>query len=258
MLQPDPANPSSAQPLRPSSDADPNHQRPTPIMSAGGNVDIQQELNKLEEMILGSPRVPFSGRTLVDEDQILDQLDLIRLNLPGAFRQANQVLQQKEGLLSEAELYAKELVLNAERQAAQILDELGIVRQAEQMAQKIKAQAQLDCDQSRAQVIADIEQMRQQAQREWESIRQQAMAEQAQIQDDADAYADRVLSHLEHQLSQMLTTVTNGRTQLRQSSAPPAAAPSPASAKNSSARGPAPDAQSRSREPRQKSADKSP
>lgn len=214
MLQPESANP-KAQSSRPSAETDLNDQRHVSIVSSGGDIDIQQELNKLEELILGSPRLPFSGRTLVDEDQVLDQLDLIRLNLPGAFRQASQIVQQKEILLSEAEQYAKELVLKAEHQAAQILDEMGIVRQAEQMAQNIKSQTQIDCDTLRSQILAEIEQMRQQAQREWEAIRQQALAEQAQIQGDADAYADQVLFHLEQQLSQMLTTVSNGRSQLR-------------------------------------------
>jgi F0F1-type ATP synthase membrane subunit b/b' len=163
---------------------------------------------------LGSPRVPFSGRTLVDEDQMLDQLDLIRLNLPPAFREASQIAQQRDVILNEAQRYAQELVAAAEQQAAQILDELGIVRQAEQMAQQIKLQAQQDCDGLRSQVVAEIDQMRLQAQREWESMRQQALSEKAAIQDDADTYAGDVLGQLERQLSDMLRVIQNGRKQL--------------------------------------------
>jgi hypothetical protein len=113
-----------------------------------GDIDIQQELNKLEELILGSPRVPFSGRTMIDEDLLLDQLDAVRLNLPPAFRQAVDILQRRDAILAEAERYAGDLVAAAEQQAAQMLDELGIVRQAEQMAQQIKGQAQQECDTS--------------------------------------------------------------------------------------------------------------
>lgn len=186
----------------------------------GSGVDIQQELDRLEELILGSPRLPFSGRTLVDEDRVLDQLDLIRLNLPAAFRQASQIVQDKDALIAEAEQYARETILNAEQQAAQLLDELGIVQRAEQMAQQIKTQAEADCHALQAQVRGEIEQMHQQTQREWEAQRQQALAEQQQIQTDADAYADRVLAHMEHQLSQSLTVITNGRNQLK-AAAPP-------------------------------------
>jgi cell division septum initiation protein DivIVA len=180
-----------------------------------GDIDIQQELNKLEELILGSPRVPFSGRTMVDEDQLLDQLDAVRLNLPPAFRQAVDILQRRNAIISEAERYAEDLVAAAEQQAAQMLDELGIVRQAEQMAQQIKGQAQQECDTLRSQVITDIEQLQLQAQREWESMRQEALSEQAMIQQESDAYADRVLGQVEQQLSQMLRIIQNGRSHLQ-------------------------------------------
>ncbi len=193
-------------------------------MPSPGDIDIQQELNKLEEIILASPRVPFSGRTLVDEDQLLDQLDAIRLNLPPAFRQAVQILQQRSALIAEAERYAQELIAAAEQQAAQMLDELGIVRQAEQMAQQLKTQAQQDCDGLRTQVMGDIEQMQLQAQREWDALRQNALAEQDTIQQEADGYADQVLSSVEQQLSQMLRIIQNGRSHLQ----PPKESPFPA------------------------------
>ncbi|MBD0267676.1 MAG: hypothetical protein ICV77_05210 [Cyanobacteria bacterium Co-bin8] len=186
---------------------------------------MQQELNRLEELILGSPRVPLSGRTLVDEDQMLDQLDLVRLNLPTAFREASQITQQRDIILAEAQRYAQELVAAAEQQAAQMLDEQGIVRQAEQMAQQIKTQAQQDCDALRSQVVAEIDQMRLQAQREWESMRQQALAEKNTIQDDADSYAGDVLGQLERNLTDMLRVIQNGRQQLQRS---PSDAGSPA------------------------------
>jgi superfamily II DNA helicase RecQ len=178
-------------------------------------------------VVLSSPRIPFSGRTLVDEDQLLDQLDAVRLNLPPAFRQAVQILQQRDALMAQAERYAEDLIAAAEQQSAQMLDELGIVRQAEQMAQQIKTQAQQDCDSLRSQVLNDVEQMKRQAQREWESMRQEALSEQVMIQEESDAYADRVLSQVEQQLSQMLRIIQNGRQHLQPAvePAPPAAAP---------------------------------
>ena len=194
------------------------------LVPSVGDIDIQQELNKLEELILGSPRVPFSGRTLVDEDQLLDQLDAIRLNLPPAFRQAVQVLQQRDNLLAEADHYAQDLIHAAEQQAAQILDEMGIVQQAEQIARQVQAQAQADCEQLRASVLAEVEQLKLKSQREWEAQRQSAIQEQELIQEEADAYADRVLFQVEQQLSQMLQIIQNGRSQL-QPAPPPAPMP---------------------------------
>jgi F0F1-type ATP synthase membrane subunit b/b' len=222
-----------------------------------GDIDIQQDLNKLEELILASPRVPFSGRTLVDEDQLLDQLDAIRLNLPPAFRQAVQILQQRSALIAEAERYAQELIAAAEQQAAQMLDELGIVRQAEQMAQQIKTQAQQDCDGLRTQVMGDIEQMQIQAQREWESLRQKALAEQDMIQQEADGYADQVLSNVEQQLSQMLRIIQNGRSHLQPvQDSPPAPTQRPKSTKAAPPSSVAPEVRpDRARPPKKPAAD---
>jgi superfamily II DNA helicase RecQ len=217
MLRPEP---SPLNPNRPSGESQTDSTGSSSPIPTNGAIDIQQELNKLEEVVLSSPRIPFSGRTLVDEDQLLDQLDAVRLNLPPAFRQAVQILQQRDALMTEAERYAEDLIAAAEQQAAQMLDELGIVRQAEQMAQQIKTQAQQDCDNLRSQVLNDIEQMKRQAQREWESMRQEALSEQAMIQEESDAYADHVLSQVENQLSQMLRIIQNGRQHLHPAPAP--------------------------------------
>lgn len=158
---------------------------------------------------------------MIDEDKLLDQLDAIRLNLPPAFRQAVQVLQQRQDLIADAERYVQELLAMAEQQSAQILDELGILKQAEEMAQHLKAQTQADCDQLRNQVVGELQRMQQQAQQEWQVQHQQALAEQTMIQEEADAYADQVLSQVEKQLSEMLRIIQNGRNQLQPGPASP-------------------------------------
>ncbi|MBE9138729.1 hypothetical protein IQ254_16265 [Nodosilinea sp. LEGE 07088] len=235
MLRPDPAHPNAQ--LRSASTQ--TNGLPVGAIDGGSalpnpdDIDIQQELNKLEELILASPRVPFSGRTLIDEDQLLDQLDAIRLNLPPAFRQAVQILQQRNTLMAEAERYAQDLIAAAEQEAAQMLDELGIVHQAEQMAKQIKGQTQQECDGLRTQVLGDIEQMQLQAQREWEALRQKALAEQDMIQQEADGYADQVLSNVEQQLSQMLHIIQNGRNHLKPALDAPASVPVPQRPKGS-------------------------
>lgn len=176
---------------------------------------MQRELNKLEEVLLDSPRIPFSHRTLVDEEQFLDQLDLIRLNLPTAFQEAQQLLQQKQEILLEAEQYAQEVMEAAERRAAQIMDETGIVRQAELEASQIRQRVQQECDVIQKQTLDEIDRMRRQAQEELEEIRRQAIAEHEQIQNDADVYADQVLQGMEQQLTELLRVVRNGRQQLQ-------------------------------------------
>ena|SRR6478672_4228513 len=184
-----------------------------------GGVDIQRELNRLEEIILDSPRIPLTRRTLVDEEQLLEQLDIVRINLPEAFRDAEAIVRHKEEIFRQAEQYAQEIIEEADRRADQILDELGIIRRAELEANQIRQRVQEECESFQEQTLREVERIRLQAQQELEQMRQMAIAECEDIQNGADDYADRVLKNIEQQLGDMLKVIRNGRQQL-QSDAP--------------------------------------
>jgi cell division septum initiation protein DivIVA len=190
-----------------------------------GGVDLQRELNRLEEILLDSPRVPLSRRTLINEEQFLEQLDLVRLNLPSAFQEAAEIVVHKEDILQEAEQYAQEIIAAAEQRAAQILNDMGLVRQAEMEATQIRQQVQQECDIIQQQTLADIDQTRRRAQQELDEMQRRALAECEEIQAGADDYADRVLRDMEQQLTEMMRVVRNGRQQLH-SEPPPLKNPS--------------------------------
>jgi len=186
------------------------------------NLKIQKELDRLEEVVLDSQTL--FGQTLVREDQLLRQLDLIRLSLPEAFRRAEDLLQRRQEILDEAEHLAQEIVHRAQQQAAQILDERRIVQQAEYQAQQIRQQVQQEARTLKDQTLGELEQLRGQVYQELEQTRRQKLAECQALQTGADNYADGVLAHLEQQLlnrlerdlGEMLRVVRNGRQQLRQ------------------------------------------
>lgn len=178
-------------------------------------VDIQRELNRLEEMILDSPRIPMSRRTLVDEEQLLEQLDLVRLNLPAAFAEAETIVRHKDEIILAAEQYAQQIVEAAEQRANQILEESSVVRQAKSEAQQLWQTVQQECQSAQEQTLAEIESMYREAQEELQEIRAKAIAEAEAIQNGADDYADQVLSNIEQNISEMLRIVRNGRQQLQ-------------------------------------------
>ncbi|MFM9266733.1 DivIVA domain-containing protein [Tychonema sp. BBK16] len=177
-------------------------------------VDIQRELNRLEEIVLDSPRIPMTRRTLVDEEQLLDQLDLVRINLPIAFQEAELIIRHKDDLLQEAELYAQEIIEAAEQRAAELLNDMGLIQQAKVEADQLRQQVLLDCEAIQQATVAEVEQIRYQAQEELAEMRARAMAECEEIQNGADDYADQVLDDIEHKLSDALRVVSNGRQQL--------------------------------------------
>ncbi|HBB33728.1 MAG TPA: hypothetical protein DDZ80_12500 [Cyanobacteria bacterium UBA8803] len=190
-----------------------------PATNGSGGVDIQRELNRLEEMLFDSFHIPFTGRTVVEEEAFLAQLDLVRENLPDAFEKAQKIVREREEILLQAEEYAQEIIESAEHRADELIDEVGIIQQAELEAQQIRQQVQQECEAMREQALAEIEQMR-----------DLALAECEDIQNGADDYADAVLNSIERQLGEMLRVVRNGRQQLHgnsQSGQPPETEPPP-------------------------------
>ncbi len=188
---------------------------PEQIPQEARNTDIQEALNRLEEIILASPRIPLTRKTLIDEEVLLDQLDRIRFSLPTAFQEAQAIIEQKKEILLQGEQHAQEIIQAAEAKAAQLLSETTIVRQAEAAAQEIRQQVEQDCIAIQQQVQAEIDQMRHQAQEELLQIRASAIAEAEDIQNGADEYADSVLRSIEQQLNDMLRIIRNGRQQLQ-------------------------------------------
>ncbi|MFM7406734.1 MAG: DivIVA domain-containing protein [Cuspidothrix sp.] len=178
-------------------------------------IDIQAELDRLEEMLLSSLRIPLTGRTLVDEDKLLEHLDLIRLGLPTAFQEALDVLAQKQEILLEAEEYGQQVVDVAQAKRAQILSESDIIKQAQREADQLRRQVQQDCEAMMQETLDEIDRKRRTCQQELEEMRQSAIAQAQEIEDGADQYADTVLGNIEQDIQSILQIVTNGRKQLR-------------------------------------------
>lgn len=181
--------------------------------------DIQQELARLQEIIYESFHIPVSRWTIIDEDKALEQLEFIGTKIPEAIRKALRVLEQEQEILANAEAYAQRIIQQAQQEAAEILDESGIIQQAQNEAEQIRQQVQAECEAIQAQTVAEIEQQRQMANGEMQQLYQKSVTEAQQIQEGADEYADAVLTRLEQELGGMLGVVRNGRQQLYNNSA---------------------------------------
>ena len=187
--------------------------------------DIQQELAELQELIYESFHIPLSNWTVVDEGKLLDQIEMISDNLPEAVQKALAVLDQEESIMTQAEAYAQRIVQSAHQQAAEILDQSGIIQQAQQQADQLRLQVQQEAEALQRQTESELEQIRQvttqevqqyrqQTTQEVQQYRQQTVRECQEIQQDADKYADAVLSRLERDLGEMTRIVSNGRQRL--------------------------------------------
>jgi len=197
----------------------PTQGEPAPNGSSGlhgkPDVDIQEELERLKEMILMSAQIPWTRYTFVDEDQLLDQIELIQFHLPKVFEQAVTLVSNRDEIMLKAKRYSQDLISAAEQQASEILDEMSLVQQAEQEAQVIWQQTLQECQKTKENLLFELEELEKQSTEDLELKRQKILEECEIIQKGADDYADQVLHDLEGRLGEMLRVVRNGREQLQ-------------------------------------------
>ncbi|MBP0015086.1 MAG: DivIVA domain-containing protein [Roseofilum sp. SBFL] len=199
------------------------HEPPQAESSANGTsglntkpeVDIQEELERLKEMILMSTGIPWTHYTFVDEDQLLDQIELIQFHLPKVFEQAVTLVSNRDEIMLKAKRYSQDLISTAEQQASEILDEMSLVQQAEQEAQAIWQQTLQECQKTKENLVLELQELEKQSTQDLELQRQKLLEECEMIQKGADDYADQVLQDLESRLGEMLRVVRNGREQLQ-------------------------------------------
>ncbi len=145
-------------------------------------IDILELVDRLEALLNGGWRVPFTVKTVVDESGFFDIIDQLRVSIPQEMQQAKELLQNRERISAAAAEDAQHIVEEARGKAARLLDEHEIVAAARSEAQSIKAQAQLEA----------------------EGVRK-----------GADDYAMSILSELETRLASLLRTASNGLASLK-------------------------------------------
>jgi hypothetical protein len=155
-------------------------------------------VDTLEELVGGARRLPFTPSVVVNEEEILELVDRIRVALPDDLTTARHTVDERDEMLDRAAREAAEMtarveeeaarrVREAQAQAAALVDEHAIVLTATAKAHELVAEGQA-----------------------------QAASERAA----ADDYAHEVMQRLEDQLERWLGTVREGMQSLPQKAPP--------------------------------------
>jgi cell division septum initiation protein DivIVA len=144
-------------------------------------VDILYLLDQLEEVLDSGSRLPFTSRTLVDEQEVLDILDQIRVSIPEEIKAARRLTQEREQFLDEARAEADRLLREADAQAAARVSEHSLVRAAESRAAEIESRALNSAE---------------------------------RVREEAETYAYRVLERLRSQIEQVGQSLDRGLREL--------------------------------------------
>lgn len=108
------------------------------------DVNIIELLEYLQDLVDNSPKVPMSGKVMLDKKEILEVIDQIINYLPDQFKKAQWVMNERERILSEAKKEYDSVKKETMTMMRQNVENHDIVREAKIRGQEIIASAQRD------------------------------------------------------------------------------------------------------------------
>ena len=100
-------------------------------------MDALELIEKLEEVIARSRKIPFSSNFIINENEIYDILDELKNIIPEEFKQARWIVKERENMLEEAKRQSIKIIKDAEEKAEIMLNENEIMKNAQKKAEEI-------------------------------------------------------------------------------------------------------------------------
>lgn len=144
--------------------------------------EVSDLIDQMENAVLNAKNVPFTSSCMVDREEMLILIGMLRDNLPLEIKQAHWLLDNSNQIISEARKEAESILRKTEQRVATMIDEHGITLKAKELAN---------------QTI------------------QQANDSATQIRNGSLDYADKRLTELEDQLTTMLLQIQKNKKELQ-------------------------------------------
>lgn len=145
-------------------------------------MDAIEIVDRIEEFLDKSKRIPFSSNIIVNENEIYDLLDELRNILPEEFKQSRWIVKERENMIEEAKRYSERIIKEAKEKAEILISETEILKNANR-----KSEEMMSAVEARARTIRL----------------------------EAEDYADEKLANMEAVLHKLLTAIEKGREQFR-------------------------------------------
>ena len=108
------------------------------------DVNIIELLEYLQDLVENSPKVPMSGKVMIDKREIIEVVDQIINYMPDQFKKAEWVMNERERILDEAKKEYDSVRKETMTMMRQNVENHDIVKEAKVRAQEIIASAQRD------------------------------------------------------------------------------------------------------------------
>ncbi|NLK01005.1 MAG: ATPase [Clostridia bacterium] len=145
-------------------------------------MEVLKILDEMEDKLEKSPRIPMTGKVVLEIDLLYGFIDKIRSVIPEEIRQAQWVSKERERMLDEAKKEAEGLLSEAQEKTLKIADESQIMKEAHAMAKALVEEAQKKAE---------------------------------EIQRGANEYAFEMLTGLEDVMTKNINVIRKGKSELR-------------------------------------------
>ncbi len=144
--------------------------------------DVDRKLEQLAELVENARAMPMSASCIVNRTEVLSLIDELRALMPSEVREAQFLLGDREGVLSEGRVEADAIIAEAHAERARLVTETEVVALAAAESERVVAEAR---------------------------------DEAASMRREVDDYVDQKLATFEVVLTKTLTAVERGRERLQ-------------------------------------------
>lgn len=112
-------------------------------------MDVLRLIDEIEDIVEAGTTVPFSGRVMVDRNELLEIIKEIRIKLPDEIKQASWIKDERQRILAEAQKDADTLLKEAEYRLEELIDQNEITKKAKIRAEEIISKSQVNAKEIR-------------------------------------------------------------------------------------------------------------
>lgn len=109
-------------------------------------MDILYLVDRLENLIAGSRKMPLVNQIIMKESDILNIVDQLRTTIPDEIKQARRIIQDKERILAQAQAEANALLARAREESEQAVNREGLLKAAEARSQELVRRAEEEAE----------------------------------------------------------------------------------------------------------------
>jgi len=100
-------------------------------------MEIFTLFDTLEDILDKSKKLPFTDKSIIEKEEILEIMKEIRLKLPDELKQAKWIKEERGRIIAEAQKEADDIVKEAENRIIAMIDEHEITKKAYEQKTKI-------------------------------------------------------------------------------------------------------------------------